>query len=225
MCKIISVDIAADFVTDTSFRNILPILLQKKELSKCVRRVLVDIWNSRSCRNRTKCQGNYEFKGVFPSQNIYMASMDHLVQVVKANIWQLTFFLTPYTTYTYIVYYKMIWFRTLCLNQAVGSIQWTNTFDFKILKYTLEIVENHDYWNHFACSKWIRAIFVYVSNEKWPENHLNNPFLTKSIHFWAYYFTQNHRLCTYHILNNPNHDVNRQKVEIQLLNIRYNTYI
>ena len=64
-----------------------------------------------------------------------MASMDHLVQVVKANIWQLTFFLTPYTTYTYIVYYKMIWFRTLCLNQAVGSIQWTNTFDFKILKY------------------------------------------------------------------------------------------
>ena len=93
MCKIISVDIAADIVTDTSFQNILPILLQKKVLSKCVRRVLVDIWNSRSCRNRTKCQGNYEFKGVFPSQNIYMASMDHLVQVVKANIWQLTFFL------------------------------------------------------------------------------------------------------------------------------------
>ena len=93
MCKIISVDIAADFVTDTSFQNILPILLQKKVLSKCVRRVLVDIWNSRSCRNRTKRQGNYEFKGVFPSQNIYMASMDHLVQVVKANIWQLTFFI------------------------------------------------------------------------------------------------------------------------------------
>ena len=43
MCKIISVDIAADIVTDTSFQNILRILLQKKVLSKCVRRVLVDI--------------------------------------------------------------------------------------------------------------------------------------------------------------------------------------
>ena len=51
-----------------------------------------------------------------------MASMDHLVQVVKANIWQLTFFL-------------MFDSSSIAMNQAVGSIQWTNTFDFKILKY------------------------------------------------------------------------------------------
>ena len=34
MCKIISLDIAADFVTDTSFQNILPIQLQKKSIVK-----------------------------------------------------------------------------------------------------------------------------------------------------------------------------------------------
>ena len=32
-------------------------------------------------------------------------------------------------------------------NRAVGSIQWTNTFDFKILKYIIKIIKNATFPN------------------------------------------------------------------------------
>ena len=51
-------------------------------------------------------------------------------------------------------------------NRAVGSTKWTNTFDFKILKYTIRIIENATFQNIFACGFFFMAIFVYCKYKK-----------------------------------------------------------
>ena len=50
-------------------------------------------------------------------------------------------------------------------NRAVGSIQWTNTFDFKILKYTIKIIENAKFQNILACTLFVMVIFGYLRGQ------------------------------------------------------------
>ena len=66
---------------------------------------------------------------------------------------------------------RYIWY-TPRPNRAVGSIQWTNTFDFKILKYT---IKNATLPNILACTKPFTSqqapiaddIFTFVSFKNW----------------------------------------------------------
>ena len=58
------------------------------------------------------------------------------------------------------------WESTPRPNRAVGSTKWTNTFDFKILKYTIRIIENATFQNIFACGFFFMAIFVYCKYKK-----------------------------------------------------------
>ena len=42
---------------------------------------------------------------------------------------------------------------TLCPNRALGSIQWTNTFELRILKYSIKIIKNTSLQNLLAYMK------------------------------------------------------------------------